>query len=78
MKTKLYKEPLTNYNMKHKIQRQGLRISIGKLLKLANKLRKEQRNLLIELDQPIVIDYSQKYLVGIINEKGLSDTWELE
>jgi len=43
----------------------------------------KQTNKQLELEEELKlnsskIDYEQKYMVGIINKEGMSDTWELE
>jgi len=63
-----------------KSQRQGLRVTLAELTDLKMKLIKQQQDLQkkLKLEDSYVVDYNQKFLIGIINKKGMSDTWELE
>ena len=62
------------------MKRQAMTITISQLAKLKLNLIKQHFELNKQLkiknkDNPIE---NQKFLVGIINKKGMSDTWELE
>jgi len=62
------------------MKRQGLNVTLAQLTDLKMTLIKQQQELQEELKQKdsYVVDYNQKFLVGIINKEGMSDTWELE
>ena len=61
------------------MKRQGLNVSIRDLRLLTKELIDQQLELEEELKlNSSKIDYEQKYMVGIINKEGMSDTWELE
>jgi len=62
------------------MKRQGLNVTLAQLTDLKMTLIKQQQELQEELKQkdPYVVDYNLKFMVGIINKEGMSDTWELE
>ena len=61
------------------MKRQGLNVTLAQLTDLKMTLIKQQQELQEELKlNSSKIDYEQKYMVGIINKEGMSDTWELE
>ena len=62
------------------MKRQGLNVTLAQLTDLKMTLIKQQQELQEELKQKdsYVVDYNQKFMVGIINKEGMSDTWELE
>ena len=62
------------------MKRQGLNVTLAQLTDLKMTLIKQQQELQEELKQKdsYVVDYNQKFLVGIINKEGMSDIWELE
>jgi hypothetical protein len=65
------------------MKRQGLKVSIKELRKIVDDLEKENTKILLEYSHQYDWDFidklnRKKWIVNIINKKGLSDTWEFE
>ena len=58
-----------------KLQRQGLNVSIKELANLIEELIKDYKSSFDNNNNKMM---DSKFLVGIINKEGMSDTWELE
>lgn len=60
------------------MKRQGMKVSINELRKIADDLEEETRNFNLELGVEEIVGFDKKWQINIINKQMFSDTWEIE